>query len=145
MQTVINQGLRAPDSRFSPKVKIVARWMRSVCLSNADKDHTFMCRKDSIPTWEELDNEINYLTVHYVTHFIYALEIIAYKHPETKVRNNAMTLYAGLVKLQMHFEIESEEALDQRLADVNEKVMPDIFKEAPKIQKCPINDTYIER
>jgi hypothetical protein len=145
MQTVINQGLRAPDSRFSPKVKIVARWLRSICICNADSNHTFMCRKDSIPGWAELDNEINYLTLHYVTHFIYAIEIVAYKHPNEEVQAIAMELYEGLVKYQMHFEIESEDAMDTRLADVDDKVMPDIFAEAPRPPKCPINDSYIER
>lgn len=145
MQTVINQGLRAPDSRFSPKVKIVSRWLRSVCLSNADSNHTFMCRKDEIPTWEDLDNEINYLTLHYVTHFIYALEIVAYKHPEEEVRQIAMNLYEGIVRFQMHLEIETEPALNARLADVDDKVLPDIFAEAPNPPKCPINDRYISR
>lgn len=145
MQTVINQGLRAPDSIFSPKIKIVGRWMRSVCLCNADKNHTFMCKKIDLPTWEDLDNEFNYLTIHFATHFLYALEIIGYKHPDPDVRKTAKTLYEGLVNLQMHLNIEREEDLDRRLADVSKKELPDIFKEAPQPKVCPTNDRYIRR
>ena len=45
MQTVINQGLRAPDTHFCKKIKLLCRWMRGVVLQNADKEHTFMCSK----------------------------------------------------------------------------------------------------
>jgi len=132
MQTVINQGMRAPDTHFCKGMKIVCRWIRTVVLQNADKDHTFMCSKIKLPSWEDLDNEINYCSVHFATHFLYALEIIAYKHPEPKVKQKAMILYQGIVHYQMHFNPETQEQLDIRLADVDR---------TPKIKECPKDES----
>jgi len=144
MQTVVNQGLRAPDSAFAPKIKIICRWMRSVCLSNADENHTFMCRKESLPSYEDINHELNYLTLHFVTHFLYALEIIGYKHPDEEIKQTAFNLYKNVVELHMHFMVESEQRLNTRLADVSKKKMPDVFREAPRPKICPTKDIYID-
>jgi len=138
MQTVINQGLRAPDTHFCKHVKLVCRWMRGVVLQNADKDHTFMCSKKDLPSLEDIENEINYCSMHYTTHFCYALEIIAYKYPLTdkknmNVRQIAMNYYRGIVAELLHFGIETEEDMSIRLADVGRE----------PIKKCPVNDPYV--
>lgn len=132
MQTVVNQGMRAPDTHFCKNMKIICRWIRTVILQNADKNHTFMCSKIKLPTWEEVDNEINYCSVHFATHLLYALEIIAYKHPDNKCRVEAMKLYKGITHYQMHFNIETEEQLDTRLADVDRE---------PIVKQCPKDES----
>lgn len=137
MQTVINQGLRAPDTHFCKNIKIVCRWMRGVVLQNADEDHTFMCNKAEIPKVEDLEHEMNYCSVHFATHFLYAIEIIAYKHPDKCTRSIAKRYYEGIVEELWHLRVEDETQLDNRLADVNRK---------PTIKECPKNqsqDKYI--
>lgn len=137
MQTVINQGLRAPDTHFCKNIKILCRWMRNIVLQNADKNHTFMCEKNILPNVEEIEHEINYCSVHFATHFLYAMEIIAYKHPDKKIREKAYSYYESIVKHQWHFNTETEDQLDNRLADVDR---------SEKINKCPKNvkdDKYI--
>ena len=143
MQTVIIQGLRAPDTHFCEGVKNVCRWMRSVVLNNADKSHTFMCTKQHMPNVEDLENELNYCSFHFVSHFLYALEIISYKHPDSVVRRIAGRYYVGFVEEMSHLKVESEEQLDVRLSDVEEKVEPEI---EPVIE-CPVGrrDTYTWR
>lgn len=117
IQTVINQGLRAPDSHFCPNIKIVSRWLRSVSLRNADDTHTFMCRKDELPTIENLENEMNYCSLHFVTHFLYALEIVGYKHPNKEIRKTSFQYYKRFVEEICHFGLETEKQLDIRLSD----------------------------
>lgn len=127
MQTVINQALRAPDTHFCPNTKIVCRWMRSVVLRNADQEHTFMCSKDDLPSIEDLENELNYCSMHFVTHFLYGLEIIGYKHPESQIATIAWRYYKSFVEEICHFGLETEKQLDVRLAD-NAKV-PEFLEE----------------
>ena len=125
MQTVLIQGLRAPDTHFCKNVKIVSRWVRSKVLKNAHKDHTFMCRKDELPAVEDLENELEYCTIHFTTHFLYAMEIIAYKHPDKATRRIALKYYEDFVWGVMHFNIEKEKALDIRLEDVDAELEPE--------------------
>ena len=149
MQTVVNQGLRAPDTHLCINVKNLARWMRSVILNNADNDHAFMCRKKDLPVFEDLHNEINYCSVHFATHFLYSLEIIGYKHPNKKVRDIAFGYYFNLIEGCYHFNLETETELDIRLADKEEvQKLGEFIKEIrgvkedslPKI--CPTPDLY---
>lgn len=131
MQTVLIQGLRAPDTHFCKNTKIVSRWMRSVVLRNADEDHTFMCTKDSLPSFVDLENELSYCSMHFATHFLYALEIITYKHPDSENQMVAHRYYFNLVEGIMHFGAESEEQLDLRLADVDREPVP---------KPCPVEE-----
>jgi len=139
LQTVINQGLRAPDTHYCRAMKIVCRWMRMVVLQNADEKHTFMCKKKELPTVEDIENEINYCTVHCATHFLYALEIIGYYHSDENIKQIAMNYYRGIVQELWHFKIESYNELEIRLSDVDRK---------PKTKPCPTkeeNDSYLKR
>lgn len=148
MQTVVNQGLRAPDTHMCPKIKIVCRWVRSVVLNNADDDHAFMCRKKGMPTFSDLTNELNYCSMHFATHLLYALEIIGYKHPNQEIRGIAFGYYSNIVEGIYHFNLETEKELDVRLADVEEvekiSVVLKLSKEAEKVPKvCPRRDPYV--
>jgi len=137
MQTVINQGFRAPDTHFCKKVKIICRWIRSVVLQNADKEHTFMCTKKEMPEVEELEHELNYCSVHFASHFLYALEIIGYMHPDSEIRALGIKYYEGITKDLWHFNCETKKQLKIRLADVDH---------TPVVKECPkeeYNDRYI--
>jgi len=94
-------------------------FVRGVVLGNADKNHTFMCRKKDVASWEDMENELNYCTLHFVSHFIYTLEIVGYKHPDAAIRKTAMNLYRGIVSEMCHLNVETEGELDIRLDDVS--------------------------
>lgn len=141
MQTVLIQGLRAPDTHYCDGIKLLCRWMRAVVLSNADKNHTFMCSQKELPAWDKLDHEINYCSFHQLTHFLYAMEIIAYKHLDTEIKKTAWDYYAGLTRHVMHFEVESEEDLDTRLKDQEEVPQMDELIEELVL---PIVEKHIE-
>lgn len=140
MQTVVNQGLRAPDTHYCMNIKIICRWMRSAVLRNADTNHTFMCRKSELPPWEDTQNELNYCSLHFVTHFLYALEIIGHYHNDSNVKRIAWNYYISFVEEMMHFRAELRESLEDRLADVNnvpsfygEYIKPEIENRTSKL------------
>jgi len=136
MQAVLIQGLREPDTHYCEHIKDVSRWMRSLVMKNADKGHTFMCTQRILLT-EGLEHELNYCSMHFTTHFLYAIEIIKYKHPEKEVRRIASNYYRGVVVEICHFDIETEKSLDVRLSDVD--------KEEEEITECPAreDDPYL--
>lgn len=118
-------------------------------LNNADDDHSFMCRKKDLPTFEDLTNELNYCSMHFATHLFYALEIIGYKHPDQDVRSIAFGCYSNIVEGVYHFNPETEKELDVRLADVKEVerigAVLKPLKEAEKAPKvCPRSDSYLK-
>jgi hypothetical protein len=144
MQTVVNQGLRAPDTHYCMNIKIICRWMRAAVLRNADTNHTFMCRKSELPSWEDTQNELNYCSLHFVTHFLYALEIIGHYHDNPAARVIAYNYYRSFVEEMMHFRVELKESLEDRLSDVNdtpsfysEYVKPEIENRTFKILEEP--------
>lgn len=148
MQTVINQGLRAPDTHFCKDLKIVCRWMRAVVLNNADDDHAFMCRKKELPSFMDLQNELNYCSMHFATHFLYSLEIIGYKHPNQEIRDIAFGYYSNIVEGTYHFNLEKEKELDIRLSDKEEvQTLKDLVETSKKVDKppkiCPTYDPYV--
>ena len=118
-------------------------------LNNADDDHSFMCRKKGMPTFSDLTNELNYCSMHFATHLLYALEIIGYKHPDQKIRGVAFGYYTNIVEGVYHFNPETEKELDVRLSDVKEAekigVVLKPLKESEKPPKvCPTRDSYVQ-
>jgi hypothetical protein len=96
-----------------------------------------MCLKIDLPKVEELEHELNYCSVHFATHFLYALEIVAYKHPEESIRAIAYAYYYRVVYELWHFRVETETNLDIRLSDVDR---------SPTVKECPKDirkDKYI--
>jgi hypothetical protein len=147
MQTVVNQGLRAPDTHYCEHVKNVCRWLRAVVLCNADDDHTFMCRQEKLPVFLDLQNELNYCSMHFTTHFFYSLEIVAYKHPNKEVRDIAFGYYSNIVEGCYHFNLETEKELDIRLSDKEEaQTLGELVKTSKEADKppkvCPAYDPY---
>ena len=96
-----------------------------------------MCSKLGLPSLEELEHELNYCSVHFATHFLYGMEIIAYKHPESCIRDTAFQYYFGITSELWHMHVETVGELDIRLADVDREP---IIKECPKDSR---KDKYI--
>jgi hypothetical protein len=134
MQTVLIQSLRAPDSHFCPTVKKVSRWLRSKVLQNADTKHTFMKSANELPDNKSLEDELGYCTLHYATHLIYGLEIVAYFHDTEAIRALAFELYNDLVTDTLHLAVESKGHCEMRLSDSEEdkkKQPPHMISERP--------------
>lgn len=114
MQGTLLTGIRGNDLDHAPKMKPVIRWMRSILLNNGNPENDFM-NVPSLPTVEEFEDELEYVSVHYFRHFLLTLEIIGYKHPEYEVAEIAMDYYLRLVNW-CHLAPESHEELDERLS-----------------------------
>lgn len=137
-QTVLLTAIRGPDGL--PKygcVKMLLRWFRRcVLLSALDrKCLTDPCDNNggsftgpSLPGiakyWEDPMNEIvsEYLRTldavphHFQLHFMHAIEILGYKHPDMRICAWWSSVYLRLVR-DMHLHPESEQQLDERLGD----------------------------
>ncbi len=114
-QSVIMSSFRGPDLSRPAAIKKLNRWVRTVTQNNADPSTDYM-KKIVLPDIEDLKEEIGYCTMHYYTHFIHALEIIGYNHPDENVREIAKGYYLGLVDFA-HLNPETKEQLNKRLED----------------------------
>ena len=63
--------------------------------------------------------ELDAIPHHFQLHFMHAVEIVGYKHPDKRIRTWFQALYFRLVD-DMHLTPETEEALDRRLGDSRE-------------------------
>lgn len=59
-------------------------------------------------------NSFDHYPMHFLLHFIYAAEIVGYKHPEKEIRKLWNWFYTTLIHL-IHLNPETEEQLDKRL------------------------------
>ena len=116
VQSVLISAQRGPDTHYCEKVKAITKWIRRTCQQNADPGHSFMAEV-KLPTLDDIEYELEYCTLHFVFHFVYGLEIMAYKHPDKSIRDQAMYYYKGISEEILHFNIETEDQLDKRLVD----------------------------
>jgi len=56
------------------------------------------------------------LPFHYYTHFMHAVEVLGYKHPDTRIRTFWYGVYVRMVNA-LHLFVESQEQMDFRLGD----------------------------
>ena len=115
-QSILFSGLRGPDNQAAKYVKAVCRWMRSVSQNNADPSKDYM-RKDPLPSFEQLDLELENLTVHFVHHFADALRVIAIWHPDAVVAAYASGIHQDVAGELFHFHPESVKEFDDRHRD----------------------------
>lgn len=113
MQSVLFSGLRGPDTAHCPQLKRLVRWLRPATQINADPSSDYM-RDESLPTWDDIQKELEFTSQHYFQHLACALEIIGYKHPNELVRGDALHIYMRMSEL-MHMNHETEGQLDTRL------------------------------
>src|SRR3989344_2196374 len=96
-QSVILSSLRGPDSNYYPNIKKLTKWLRAVIEHNADQKSSYMYQEE-LPCLDFLGKELEFTTVHYASHLLSSLEIIAYKHPNADIAKVARGYYGGLVK-----------------------------------------------
>jgi len=100
-QTVLLLSLRGPDQGSSVEVKTITKWLRSLCLENADPAKDFMrIELDTVLTVKEIKQQnlfaIDQLPVHFIHHLCDALSTVGYNHPNCLVRGKALNLYTGI-------------------------------------------------
>lgn len=117
MQSVLIAAMRGPDHTHTVEIKKLSRWLRITCQENADPRHTFMEGGDSPDVQRKaLFDELEFCTWHYMSHLLYALEIVAYRGPSTDTGRFANYWYVSIVQ-EMHLNMETEERMNERLQD----------------------------
>lgn len=139
-QTVLLTAVRGPDGigKYHP-CKFLLRWYRRCLLLSALDGKVFktpyehgggsftgpsytptVMEHDWRPGMDEVVGEylksLDELPHHYQLHFMHAIEIMGYKHPDEEIRKWWYRVYYELVR-DMHLQIETEEAMDYRLCD----------------------------
>lgn len=118
MQSVLIAAMRGPDDVQTTEIKKLSRWLRITCQENADPSHTFM-EGGTAPDVQSkaLFDELEYRSWHYMSHLLYALEIIAAHGPNREARIFGGHWYARIVHDVMHLAGELPERMDERLQD----------------------------
>lgn len=94
-----------PPLYYGPDGKMLSEYDLRCSLLQVAADN-FVDSRDELPA-------------HYTTHFMHAVEILGYKHPDPTVREFWNDFYARLVHA-LHLWPETEEQLDKRLGDTYE-------------------------
>lgn len=118
MQSILLSGLRAPDAQTTA-VKKCVRWLRGHCQIDADPSkQSYM---QSIQMTGDLINdamdELEYLPCHYVHHLADAFAVVAYHHPDSRVREYAYRIHYLIAEELFHFMPETKEQFAYRHRD----------------------------
>jgi hypothetical protein len=139
-QTVLLTAIRGPDG--VPKygaVKMLLRWYRRCVLLSAMDGRALtdpwennggsftgpsIGRPKEMETWEMYMNEhvdqylreSDAIPHHFQMHFMHAVEILGYKHPDPRISLWWRSVYERLVN-DLHLRPESEKEMDLRLGD----------------------------
>lgn len=138
-QTVLLTAIRGPDGlpKYGP-VKMILRWYRRCVLLSAmdgkvlespwdENGGSFTgpsISRHAFDIWEPAMNDIvdEYLRTldglphHFQMHFMHAVEILGYKHPDRRISDWWLSVYKRLVN-DLHLHPETVTELDERLGD----------------------------
>lgn len=85
LQSTLFSALRGPDQEFLHYTKQVSKWLRAVSQHNADPSKPYMngiklpaTETEKAAFWKELEH----CPCHFVHHFLDALAIVGYFHPD---------------------------------------------------------------
>jgi hypothetical protein len=140
-QSVLLAAIRGPDgvAKYDKGAKMLLRWYRRCVLFSAMSGivlndpcdpggGSFMgpslVSHSKTDSWEDgmaghVDDylrQLDALPHHYQLHFMHAVEILGYKHPDSRIRVFWNRLYLRLAN-DFHLHPETEEELDDRLGD----------------------------
>lgn len=119
MQSILSNGLRAPDIKTSA-VKKAVRWMRTQICYDADPNKPNCYMTGNTPTKESVDaaiDELEYLTCHYVHHFADAMRVVAIYHPDANTRHWAGQFHYWIAEEIFHFVQETKKQFVERHKD----------------------------
>jgi hypothetical protein len=114
-QSVMLSALRGPDNFYSPEIKKLNHWVRSILQENADPSHTYM-QPEVLPEYKLVAKDLEFVSVHYYSHLMWAFEIIGDYHPDPKTASSAEDYYFEMVRA-LHLNVESKFQETVRLAD----------------------------
>lgn len=143
-QSVLLAAIRGPDGtpKYGGGAKMLLRWYRRCILLSAMDGRVLedpiepnggsftgpsLEGEDDLDPWQErmqahvndYMRQLDQLPHHYQMHFMHAVEIVGYKHPDTYIRDFWRKLYYRLVN-DLHLHAETEGELDARLGDNRE-------------------------
>lgn len=143
-QSVLFAAVRGPDglAKYGGGAKMLLRWYRRCILLSAMDGRVLadpiepnggsftgpsLDGYDQNDDWPERMQvhvhdylrQVDALPHHYQLHFMHAVEILGYKHPNVKTRFFWHRLYKTLVE-DLHLYPETEEQMDARLGDTRE-------------------------
>lgn len=125
MQSILFSGLRGPDQEFLYHTKQVSKWLRSVSQNNADPSKPYMNGIKLPQTDEEMAEffkELEHCTCHFVHHFLDALAVVAYGHPDEEVSRRAYGYHYEVAEELFHFIPESASVFFLRHRDKRDGV-----------------------
>lgn len=143
-QTVLLAAIRGPDGspKYGGGAKMLLRWFRRCTLLSAmdgrvlvdpieknggsftgpslegddDNDHWSDRMQEHVSDYLRNTDALPH---HYQMHFLHAVQIVGYKHPNHEIRFFWHQLYKRLVN-DFHLHPESEPEMDSRLGDTRE-------------------------
>lgn len=128
-QAVLLSALRGPDGvRKESGAKFLVRWFRRCCLITAFDSRVFTDMHElgggdyTGPVPEDVNPAkaffrcMDELPWHFVTHFVWAAEVLAYNHPVDKIAEYWLSFYAAWCK-KTHVHMETREEMYYRLGD----------------------------
>lgn len=140
-QSVLLAAMRGPDgiAKYGGGAKMLLRWYRRCVLLSAmdgrvlldpiepnggsftgpslEGDDSEDCWQDRMQFWiNDYFRSVDSLPHHYQLHFMHAVEILGYKHPDHEISMFWRQLYLRLVN-DFHLHPETERELDERLGD----------------------------
>ena len=119
-QTVLLTAIRGCDGvENDDPSKEMVKSLRGLILKDADPDSgsdRFMNRAREENTVARFMEDLDKYPLHWLTHFIQAVEIVGYKYPEEHIRQEWNELYAKIVEEGLHLRMEHPKSLDERLS-----------------------------
>lgn len=119
-QSALLTAIRGSDQTFDHNIRSLVRWVRRATLYDADVNGVFL-KFGELPEQKALKKSLEYMTVHFVSHLMHALEIIGYKAEKMSERQIAFNYYELICEI-LHCNIETEEQMNERLKDNREEV-----------------------
>ncbi len=131
LQSILFSSLRGPDQEFLSQTKQVSKWMRAVSQHNADPSKPYMngiTLPNTPQTLALLWKELEHCPCHFVHHFLDALAIIGYYHPDKTVAEYAAGLHYDTCEEIFHFVPESRGVFCLRHRDKKDGKDPEAEK-----------------
>ena len=139
MQSTLILGLRGPDGPAGcTNVKKIVRWLRGVTFKPGNPANCKEFMGDLPPRIFEKGptaKELEFCTQHYYSHLMHALEVVAYRHPQSVgIGSYAFHLFRDMCNA-FHLPIEGAEAFEERLCTIEWPggQQPDTYEDAVKM------------
>jgi hypothetical protein len=124
-QGTLLTGVRGCDtapkdpSRLNAPERRLAAFLRYCFMTPADPrevDYEPGCFFQSMPPSGFRQSSIGHYPLHWVSHIMHGFEIVAYRHPDPKIKAQAMDIYRELVH-GLHLNVETFEQMVTRLSE----------------------------